>query len=408
MPIESTLALVKPDAFDRADQIVAALKSAGFVVAEREVVALTKSRAAEFYQEHNGRPFFDDLVTLMSSGSTVALVLRREDAVAHCRTVMGPTDPEEARDSAPTSIRSEFGTNVQRNATHASYSLGAAAREINFFFPKHAPAHTSSKAAKEWLGRTVGPTLTIALTQLCRLMPTEPERWLGEYLLSIANEKSGDSPAAPPVPAAGTKAAASSLDATKETPKRVLPKIYFVLGNAGAGKGSQCAKLVEKYGFAHLSAGDLLRAEVDSHTEQGKMISDLIKEGKIVPGEVTIELLKAAIEKSTDKPGILIDGFPRALTQAGMFEKDITDFEFCIFFDCPESELERRLLGRAATSGRSDDNLDSIRKRFNVFRETCYPVIEYYLARGKAHRIDATQSIDEVFVDVDKLFAASA
>jgi UMP-CMP kinase len=397
MPVESTLVLVKPDAFDRADQIVAALKTAGFVVAEREVVALTKSRAAEFYKEHVGRPFFDDLVAFMSSGSTVALVLRREDAVAHLRGAVGPTDPEEARLEVPDSIRAAFGTSVQRNAVHASDSPASAAREIAFFFPNHAPANASGKSAKEWLSRTIGPILTRALTEMCRLMPAEPERWLAEFLIKISDEKYGKSlSAGPPLPhaAPAAKAPAAMVAAPEEkAAARALPKIYFVLGNAGSGKGSQCAKLVEKYGFAHLSAGELLRAEVASGSVEGEMIAELIKEGKIVPGEVTINLLKKAI-----------DGFPRALQQAGAFEKDVSDFEFCLFFDCPESELERRLLGRGETSGRTDDNIESIRKRFATFREVCYPVIQYYEAKGKAYRIDATQSIDEIFAEIEKLF----
>jgi UMP-CMP kinase len=413
MPIESTLAIVKPDAFDRADQIVAVLKEAGFVIAEREVIALTKSRAAEFYREHAGRPFFDDLVTLMSSGSAVALVLRREQAVAHCRTVMGPTDPKNARAVAPDSVRAKFGTSVQRNAIHGSDSPAAATREIAFLFPAHAPVHTASKAAKEWLSRSIAPTLTRALTEMCRLMPAEPEQWLGEYLLAAAaaSGKGGPSAAATaataPAPlAAGLVAASTKQDATGPAAPvgPAVPNVYFVLGNAGSGKGSQCAKLVDKYGFAHLSAGDLLRREVASGSTQGRMIAELIREGRIVPGEVTISLLKAAIAKSMDMPGILIDGFPRELKQAGWFERDVSDFKFALFFDCAETELERRLLTRGETSGRTDDNKESIRKRFKTFRETCYPVIQYYEAKGKLHRIDSTQSIDEVFAAVDKLF----
>lgn len=416
MPIESTLAIVKPDAFDRKEEIVALVKEAGFTVAEREVVALSKARAGEFYKEHTGRPFYDDLVAFMSSGSSLVLILRREDGIAHWRSLMGPTDPEKARTDAPKSIRALFGTNVQRNATHGSDSPGSATREISIFFPSHANVHTSGRDAKAWLNKTIAPTLTRALTEMCRLMPAEPEQWLGEYMLAAAGG-AGNGPADPPsggsaaAAAAGAAAAAVTATATATgsgaeaallTPS--TPPVYFVLGNAGSGKGSQCAKLVEKYGFAHLSAGDLLRAEVSSGSAQGEMIAGMLKEGKIVPGEVTIGLLKGAIAKSSDKPGILIDGFPREVTQAGAFEKDVSGFEFALFFDCPEEELERRLLSRGQTSGRTDDNLESIRKRFRTFGETCFPVIQYYEAKGKAHRIDSTKSIDEVFAEVDKLF----
>lgn len=405
MPLESTLAIVKPDAFDRREEIVALVKEAGFTVVEREVIALSKARAGDFYKEHLGRPFYDDLVTFMTSGSSLVLILRREDAITQWRTTMGPTDPDKARAESPNSIRALFGTNVQRNSTHGSDSPASAAREIGFFFPGHASVHTSGKDAKAWLNKTIAPTLTRALTEMCRLMPAQPEQWLGEYMLAAAG---GDGPAAAGGAGGSVVAAAAAAEAVTEAAAIQAgpagPPVYFVLGNAGSGKGSQCAKLVEKYGFAHLSAGDLLRAEVASGSPQGEMIEEMITEGKIVPGEVTIGLLKTAIAGASDKAGILVDGFPRELTQAGQFEKDVSDFEFVLFFDCPEEELERRLLSRGETSGRTDDNLESIRKRFRTFRETCYPVIQYYEAKGKVHRIDATQTIEEVFGVVDKLF----
>lgn len=407
MPAESTLCLVKPDAFDKANEVETFLKQHDFAVAEREVVTLTKERAAEFYKEHAERPFYIDLIAFMSSSPVLCLVLRREDAIAHLRTVLGPTDSARARADAPKTLRAIFGTDNERNAAHGSDAPASATREIKFFFPKHAPIAANGKAAKEFLARTIAPTLTKALTEMCRLMPKDPQEWLSEYLAKPKSESTG-------TPAAATTTS-TTVDApvaeegdqagTGDTaPAAAVSKVYFVLGNAGSGKGSQCAKLVEKYGFAHLSAGDLLRAEVKSGSERGEMISELIKEGKIVPGEVTIELLKAAIAKCTDKPGILIDGFPREVSQAGGFEKEVCDFEFALFFDCPEEELEKRLLGRGETSGRTDDNIESIRKRFNTFKETCYPVIQYYEAKGVAHRIDATQTIDEVFAEVDALF----
>lgn len=437
MPIEATLALVLPDAFDRADAVVAELRARGLVVAEREVLSLAPARAADFFRDAAAAPAADGVAAHAAAGPLLALVLRGEGAVAMAREVA----------AALGGGGGGGGGGGARGVLHVSESAGAAAREVAFFFPKHAPVCASGKAAKEWLGRTVGPTLTTAMTEMCRLMPEDPERWLGERLLASAQTKAGDSGAgaaavsagagagadagaemngngvakeagdggAVPVsvPAAGAPGAAAEEGAGAAAeeeagagPRAALPKIYFVLGNAGTGKGTQCGKLVEKYGFAHLSAGDLLRAEVASGSDKGEMISALIKEGKIVPGEVTIGLLKTAIAAAAADgvPGILIDGFPRALSQAGAFEKDVADFEFCLFFDCPEDELERRLLGRGETSGRTDDNIDSIRKRFSTFRNTCYPVIEYYLAKGKAHRIESTSSIDDVFTKVDALF----
>ncbi|BBN01346.1 adenylate kinase [Marchantia polymorpha subsp. ruderalis] len=180
------------------------------------------------------------------------------------------------------------------------------------------------------------------------------------------------------------------------------PRVVFVLGGPGSGKGTQCAKIVDSYGFVHLSAGDLLRAEIKSGSPDGTMIQNMIKEGKIVPSSVTINLLKKAMaESNTDK--FLIDGFPRNEENRADFEK-VTGIlpEFILFFDCPETELERRLLGR--NEGRVDDNIETIRKRFKVFIESSLPVIDHYEKIGKARKIDATKSREEVFNAIDPLF----
>jgi UMP-CMP kinase len=123
-------------------------------------------------------------------------------------------------------------------------------------------------------------------------------------------------------------------------------RVVYVLGGPGSGKGTQCQKIVDKYGFVHLSAGDLLRAEIQSGSEHGEMIQSMIQQGKIVPSEVTVRLLvKAMEESSSDK--FLIDGFPRNEENRMVFENltGITP-EFILFFDCPEDEMERRVLGR--------------------------------------------------------------
>jgi len=189
----------------------------------------------------------------------------------------------------------------------------------------------------------------------------------------------------------------------KETPvaTKVL-KVVFVLGGPGSGKGTQCTKIVDNFGFVHLSAGDLLRDEIKSGNENGTMIQNMIKEGKIVPAEVTVKLLQKAMEKS-DNDKFLIDGFPRNDDNRKCFE-DVTGIEpqFILFFDCPEEEMERRLLGR--NQGRVDDNIETIRKRFKVFVESSLPVVDYYEKQDKVHKIDATRPIDEVFDSIQPLF----
>ncbi|XP_077235231.1 UMP-CMP kinase 3-like isoform X2 [Tasmannia lanceolata] len=182
--------------------------------------------------------------------------------------------------------------------------------------------------------------------------------------------------------------------------------IVFVLGGPGSGKGTQCANIVKHFGYTHLSAGDLLRAEIKSGSENGTMIQNMIKEGKIVPSEVTVKLLQRAMEESgNDK--FLIDGFPRNEENRAAFEK-VTGIvpEFILFFDCSEEEMEERLLNR--NQGRDDDNIETIRKRFKVFVESSLPVIEYYSSKGKVRKIDAGRPVDEVFEAVKCVFSPAS
>ncbi|KAL6565844.1 UMP-CMP kinase 3 [Orobanche hederae] len=187
-------------------------------------------------------------------------------------------------------------------------------------------------------------------------------------------------------------------------------KVVFVLGGPGSGKGTQCENIVKHFGYTHLSAGDLLRAERDSGSENGTMIKNMIKDGKIVPSEVTIKLLQRAMEDSgNDK--FLIDGFPRNEENRAAFDQ-MTDGskwtgiepEFVLFFDCSEEEMEKRLLNR--NQGRDDDNIETIKKRFKVYMESSFPVIEYYDSKGKVRKIDAAKPIEEVFEAVKEVFTS--
>ena len=184
------------------------------------------------------------------------------------------------------------------------------------------------------------------------------------------------------------------------------PLVAFVLGGPGAGKGTVCAKIVAEFGFVHLSAGDLLRAEQNSGSKHGEMIKTMITEGKIVPSEVTVGLLEKAMDSSTTKK-FLIDGFPRnhennASWEAQMGEK--VDLAFVLMMDCPEEVMQARLLKRGETSGRDDDNLASIKKRFTTYEQQTLPVLEYYGSKGKLRKVSADRPPEEVYADVAALF----
>jgi UMP-CMP kinase len=184
--------------------------------------------------------------------------------------------------------------------------------------------------------------------------------------------------------------------------------VIFVLGGPGAGKGTQCANLVRDYGFKHLSAGDLLREEQDRPgSEFGEMIKTYIKEGQIVPMEVTIQLLENAVNAEIEKSGnrkFLIDGFPRKMDQALKFEEVVVPSKFTLFFDCDEETMRKRLLKRGESSGRADDNEESIKKRFRTFVETSMPVVDYFEKEGKVVKVDATKDVEEVYKHVQEQF----
>lgn len=179
------------------------------------------------------------------------------------------------------------------------------------------------------------------------------------------------------------------------------PVVVFVLGGPGAGKGTQCAKIVDEYGYSHLSAGDLLRAERKSGSDKGAMIDEYIREGKIVPVEVTIRLLMDAIAADGGKR-FLIDGFPRNADNLAGWHRVVGDSlqtAGVLLYDCPEEVMEARLLERGKTSGRADDNIESIRKRFATFVSESMPVLQYFEQLELIAKINGTRPVDEVWAD---------
>ncbi|KAI1891628.1 hypothetical protein AGOR_G00145740 [Albula goreensis] len=189
------------------------------------------------------------------------------------------------------------------------------------------------------------------------------------------------------------------------------PQVIFVLGGPGAGKGTQCAKIVESYGYTHLSAGDLLRAErMREGSEFGQLIDSYIKDGKIVPVEITINLLRKGMEETMrlnqDKFRFLIDGFPRNqdnLQGWTSVMEDKADVKFVLFFDCSDQVCIDRCLERGKSSGRTDDNRESLEKRIQTYLQSTRPIIELYQKQGQVRTVDASRSVDEVFADVKAL-----
>jgi len=172
--------------------------------------------------------------------------------------------------------------------------------------------------------------------------------------------------------------------------------VVWVLGGPGSGKGTQCEKLVARYGFGHLSSGDLLREEVASGSPKGKELNEMMQKGILVPREVVLDLIKQAIvRKLPDAKGFLIDGYPREVEQGEDFERVIAPCSLILYFEVPDQVMIERLLNRAKSSGRVDDNEETIKKRLETFHKVSKPVMEKYAA--KTVTINAEGTADSIF-----------
>ena len=176
----------------------------------------------------------------------------------------------------------------------------------------------------------------------------------------------------------------------------------IICGAPGSGKGTQSDLIVKKYSLKHLSTGDLLRKEMAEKSELGQMVESYISRGELVPDNMIIDILLKHIEnQAEDSNGIILDGFPRTVAQAEALEIMLKklDKEISVLIDVKvdENELIKRLIMRGQTSGRCDDNLETIKKRLDVYHTLTEPVNEFYKNSGKYISIDGMGTIAEIF-----------
>jgi len=186
----------------------------------------------------------------------------------------------------------------------------------------------------------------------------------------------------------------------------------ILFGPPGAGKGTQAARIQQAHGLAHLSTGDMLRAAVQAGTPLGKEAEAIMAAGKLVSDEVICGVVADRIEEPDCSKGFILDGFPRTLAQAEALEKMLAGkgkkIDAVIELTVDENELIKRIEGRAADSGsaRPDDNVETMKKRLDVYRSQTAPVLPFYAARGVLHSIDGMRSIDTVSRSIEKVLAA--
>ena len=176
----------------------------------------------------------------------------------------------------------------------------------------------------------------------------------------------------------------------------------ILFGPPGSGKGTQSDKLVEKFGWIHLSTGDLLRREIANETQLGLEAKAFMDKGQLVPDEVVVGMIDSCLEHHKDAAGFLFDGFPRTAAQADALDKLLnlkkTEISLVLALDVTEEELIKRLLNRGKTSGRSDDTNETvIHQRFAVYKNETAPIAEHYKKLRRFQTVKGEGTIDEIF-----------
>ena len=188
--------------------------------------------------------------------------------------------------------------------------------------------------------------------------------------------------------------------------KHMINLVLF--GKPGAGKGTQAEFLKEKYNLEHISTGDLFRYNMKNDTDLGKLAKSYIDQGDLVPDEVTIKMLEDAVDKNPDASGFIFDGFPRTTAQAKALDEFLISKEMkldaVIALEADDDVLEKRIIGRGKTSGRTDDQDPvKIRNRFVNYAKETAPLKDYYEGQGKFHSVNGIGVIDEITMRLGKV-----
>ena len=189
----------------------------------------------------------------------------------------------------------------------------------------------------------------------------------------------------------------------------------ILLGPPGAGKGTQAQRLVEKYGIVQLSTGEMLRAAVASGSELGKQAKRIMDAGQLMPDDLMVQMIADRIDRPDCADGFILDGFPRTTAQAealdGMLAEKGLKLDAVIELKVDDEVLVDRINTRISQSGaevRSDDSVETLRKRLAVYHEQTAPILPYYADRGALRTVDGMSGIDEVTSQVESVLAEAA
>ena len=180
-----------------------------------------------------------------------------------------------------------------------------------------------------------------------------------------------------------------------------------IFGAPGSGKGTQSDKIVEKYGFRHISTGDVLRNEIKNKTELGATAQQYIDKGQLIPDQLMVNILAKVYDSYCPCDGVIFDGFPRTSPQAeslsALLKERNSDVTVMIDLDVPHDLLIERLVNRGKTSGRADDNEETIKKRLEVYASQTEPLIAWYKEAGKFRQVNGVGSVDDIFAEISKI-----
>ena len=185
-------------------------------------------------------------------------------------------------------------------------------------------------------------------------------------------------------------------------------KNIVIFGAPGSGKGTQSELMIKKYGFGHISTGDVLRSEIKNGTELGKTAKAFIDKGQLIPDELMIDILASVYDSfGKEHKGVIFDGFPRTIPQAEALKKMLAErghsVAAMIELYAPEDILMARLLNRGKEQGRSDDNEETIKKRLAGYNTQTAPLIDWYKAEGLHHYVKSYGELEVIFADVCKV-----
>lgn len=179
-----------------------------------------------------------------------------------------------------------------------------------------------------------------------------------------------------------------------------------LFGAPGSGKGTQAKLIAEKFGFDHVSTGDLFRYEISHKTPLGLKAQEIINRGDLCPDDITLGMLNNHIQKHADSKGFIFDGVPRTIKQAEMLDdknlfKDL-NISMVLYLYVEMEEVEKRILKRAQLENRADDTPETVKARVANFFDHTMPLVDYYKNQGKLIQLNGMQDIEHVFADICK------